>query len=953
MRRIEERCLVVLERRIDADLQSGRHGDVVPELESLLSEHPYREHLLEQLMLALYRSGRQADALAVYGRGAGRLRVELGLEAGRSTRDLEQRILRQDPSLDPPSAPVAPTFERRVSAMRWVSRRRVLAIGAATALIAAGVLAVAATRGGGTALTDLRPGVATIDEHSGRVLSSIGTNEISQPAGAVKGAGGLWIWSLNPFLLSQIDAKTGKVLRSIASPFSGDAGWYLPDGGSVWFVGTQDLVRVDAATGLEAARYRLVHGAHTFGLTGIARGAGSLWIASHDESRLLRVDPATGHVVKTISIAYPWAVAYGNGAVWITSYPLGVVRVDPATNAITAIAPVPQQVTNVAVGGGFAWATNEFKGTLYKIDQSGRIVATYPTGDGASGVSYADGTLWVVNQDAGSITGVDAATGATRVFRFGHPLNSVAALGTQLAVVLNPGKTYEDRIAALKGDVARLIIPAYQLGDPALADNPFAFQAERATCLSLLRYPDANPPAGLRLKPELATAMPVVTPDGRTYTFTVRTGNRFAPPSNAPVTPATIRYGIERALSPRLGDSLPGMEYLSDLEGVSRYRSGENRHISGIRISGRMISFTLTKASPDFLERLALPYFCPVPLTTPIVRGGLPDLPPPGAGPYTMTQRVNGEYLILTRNPNYHGARPHALDALAFREGIDDETAVRRVEGETWDGVSLYSDGGVLDPSGAVAARWGPRDSGPQRTDQRYHATPVRQIHYLVLNARRPLFSSARVRRAVAATLDRSALARGWALAPSSHLLPPDVRGYRVARTARSASAATSVRLAPAVVAVMVIRSECPACHATAAATATALAQLGIKLRIREVANLGEALYGHSESFDIVDWTSSLPYPDPASFLERLFLRDVPSEWLPAGTRASVETLGHLNGAARDAAANSLAARLETRDAAIIAYGYPTIGTLLAPRLGCAVWTQNEAGIDLAPLCVR
>ena len=166
----------------------------------------------------------------------------------------EQRILRHDPSLDPPLAPVAPTFEHRVSAVRWVSRRRVLAIGAASALIAAALLAVAATRGGGTALMDLRPGVATIDEHSGRVLSSIGTNEISQPAGAVKGAGGFWIWSLNPFLLSQIDAKTGKVLRRIASPFSGDAGWYLPAGRSVWFVGTQDLVRVDAATGLEAAR---------------------------------------------------------------------------------------------------------------------------------------------------------------------------------------------------------------------------------------------------------------------------------------------------------------------------------------------------------------------------------------------------------------------------------------------------------------------------------------------------------------------------------------------------------------------------------------------------------------------------------------------------------------------------------------------------------------------------
>ena len=174
------------------------------------------------------------------------------------------------------------------------------------------------------------------------------------------------------------------------------------------------------------------------------------------------------------------------------------MRVDPATNAITAIAPVPQQVTNVAVGGGFAWATNEFKGTLYKIDQSGRIVATYPTGDGASGVSYADGKLWVVNQDAGSITGVDAATGATRVFRFGHPLNSVAALGTRLAVVLNPGNTSEDRIAALKGDVARLIIPALPgWVSPATSDSSRSHfrRSGPPACLCCATRTQIHPPA--------------------------------------------------------------------------------------------------------------------------------------------------------------------------------------------------------------------------------------------------------------------------------------------------------------------------------------------------------------------------------------------------------------------------------------------------------------------------
>jgi DNA-binding SARP family transcriptional activator len=85
--RLEERILAATEARIDADLALGRYRELIPELERFVAEHPFRERFLEQLMLALYRSGRQADALEVYRRGASRLRDELGLEPGRPLRD--------------------------------------------------------------------------------------------------------------------------------------------------------------------------------------------------------------------------------------------------------------------------------------------------------------------------------------------------------------------------------------------------------------------------------------------------------------------------------------------------------------------------------------------------------------------------------------------------------------------------------------------------------------------------------------------------------------------------------------------------------------------------------------------------------------------------------------------------------------------------------------------------
>ena len=97
---LDELRAVALEQRIAADLALGRHGELVPELEHLVAEHPLRERLREHLMLALYRSGRQADALAVYTATRELLVEELGLEPGRGLRELEAAILRQDPSLN-------------------------------------------------------------------------------------------------------------------------------------------------------------------------------------------------------------------------------------------------------------------------------------------------------------------------------------------------------------------------------------------------------------------------------------------------------------------------------------------------------------------------------------------------------------------------------------------------------------------------------------------------------------------------------------------------------------------------------------------------------------------------------------------------------------------------------------------------------------------------------------
>jgi DNA-binding SARP family transcriptional activator len=110
VRRLQELRLVALGERIDADLELGRAPELVAELQLLVAEHPLRERLREQLMLALYRAGRQAEALAVYRETSGRLRSELGLEPSAALRRLERMVLDQDPALgaERPARPADP-----------------------------------------------------------------------------------------------------------------------------------------------------------------------------------------------------------------------------------------------------------------------------------------------------------------------------------------------------------------------------------------------------------------------------------------------------------------------------------------------------------------------------------------------------------------------------------------------------------------------------------------------------------------------------------------------------------------------------------------------------------------------------------------------------------------------------------------------------------------------------
>jgi predicted ATPase/DNA-binding SARP family transcriptional activator len=191
---LEELHLAALEQRIGADLVLGRHAELVPELEALVARHPYRERLRRELMLALYRSGRQADALEAYQRARRTLKDELGLEPGAELQELERAILRQDAALAPP----APRAESNLPAPLTPLVGRRLELAALTSLVrgeAARLLTLTGPGGTGKTrlalegawelLSDFRDGVWFVDLSpiddpafvAGQILGALGGDE--------------------------------------------------------------------------------------------------------------------------------------------------------------------------------------------------------------------------------------------------------------------------------------------------------------------------------------------------------------------------------------------------------------------------------------------------------------------------------------------------------------------------------------------------------------------------------------------------------------------------------------------------------------------------------------------------------------------------------------------------------------------------------------------------------
>jgi YVTN family beta-propeller protein len=407
-RRLEERRLAALEERIDDDLAAGRDSELVSELENLVAEHPLRERLYGQLMLALYRAGRQGDALETFRRARRTLSEELGLEPGPQLQELERNILQQHPALAASLGTAMPSGVQRRSRGRQALLLVFVIVGAAVAS------AYALSRGDKHAPTVVPNSVVKIDPTTNRIVDVVRVGR--RPAAVAMVGRNLWVANSLDDTLTHIDTSSGetRILGGFQYPTS------LAEYGGTVLVGNNSsgvLVAIDGVSGVIVDRVRIPGAAATF----LAYGEQSVWV-SEEEAALHRVNVATGAVTTRVRNSGVHELAFGKGAVWVA---LGgrrqILRLDAndGTSERISIGGLP---TGVAVGFGAVWVASSTDDSVWRIDAtSGDVDDVVHVGDGPEGVAVAAYSVWVANHTAGTVSRIDPRTNdVVSTVRTGH-----------------------------------------------------------------------------------------------------------------------------------------------------------------------------------------------------------------------------------------------------------------------------------------------------------------------------------------------------------------------------------------------------------------------------------------------------------------------------------------------------------------------------------------------------
>jgi serine/threonine-protein kinase len=855
-------------------------------------------------------------------------------------------------------------LEGKLLARRRRRRRRgfvlVAAVLLAAGAVVGGILATEGAHARNPASHDqiipLQPSALNlVDARTHRVLKSVGIGnqvpvaDTSWDTVFTKRAA--WVLIGSQQRLVRVDLRTRKVTeyKAFRNWYAGaitstpDRVWVAQDSGP-------ELREFDADTG-KILHTMTIQGGESD--SGIAYGAGSLWLNSGNG--VARVDPRTGRITHQFRVAgiSSMRIVFADRVVYAARQGNGfVVKIDPVANRMTPATPLHGWVTDLAVGGGSVWVSI-VPGGVYRLDAANLAVQqTLSVGADPEQIAFGGHALWITDPSAGNVSRVAQISGAHETFAGRGAQPATAAYHDGLVwVAASPALPPLPPVAGQQLDLVAGSVPL----DPA-HNGLFDEQVLYATCAKLLNYPDASGAKGAQLQPEIAAAMPTVSRGGRTYTFRIRRGFRFSPPSNEAVTAETFRHTIERqiATTPKNVGLDP---YVADVVGAKAFYAGMAPHVSGLTVHGDRLSVTLVKPAGDFLARMAMPRFCPVPLSVPVSGGG--NEPIPSAGPYYIASSL-GPRSVLLPNPNYHGLRPRRSARIVVQTNVPEAKAVSLTDHGRVDLITASAATDLLTPGGVID-RHARRSSTLARRYALYQA-PL--FDYFVFNTRRPLFRNPRLRRAVDYALDRRALASAFSDAAADRVVPPAVPGYPAGRIfPLSPDLAAAEKLAGRGKrhAVLYICSDARE-RSMADTVRRNLAPIGIDVSVLEdAAQCGNPSTSpkirRADLFLVSGFpTSEADERDPVRFLDNMLQRGaygtpVPDAgWDERSFRRKLDRARALRGPGRVAALHRLADAF-TRTGPIAVFGSWVWPEYFAPQVGCKVFQGQYGFVDLGALC--
>jgi class 3 adenylate cyclase/ABC-type transport system substrate-binding protein/streptogramin lyase len=841
-------------------------------------------------------------------------------------------------------------LRRRAHGRRWIP-----ALGVA-AVVAAGIAAGLLFAGGEAARAGLPGKLRTIAIFDPKTLTYRGAVPVGGATFEQHGDG-RWVWSMAEGELLRIDPRTRRVVHRY--PVGNVKNWTV-GAGAAWLTSADHpvIIRVDPEFDT-ISRIPLPSGGGVG--DGIALGDNSIWVAQGEfgEAKIQRLSLRTHRLQASIPFVGASIVRYGDGAVFAANSVTGtIVKVDPATNRQVWSSRLHPWLPDILPAAGYLWVTVDSDAGVYRLDErnGAQVGAIVHTGNGSGGLSFGLGRVWVANSRAGTVTRIEPVSGAAATVAVGNaPVQAgVAAGSVWVGMLPRP----PDIAGTLHGDVAHFVLREDWLEDidPAIAWAGRKWELEYATEAKLYNYrdPDATH-SGTELTSEIAAGFPQASADRRTYTITVRPGFRFSPPSGRPVTAQTVRYSIERALSPELGDFRPASFFLTDLVGEDAFESGKTAHIEGLRARGDQLTMRFTTPKPDLAELLAMPFFAVVPDGTPASGFDVGVHPIASAGPYYLSYDNRGWQAVLRRNPNYHGDRPHRLDAVVYEMGINTGPAAKRIESGTLDYASEeYPDYGVFAPGLPVSRTYGATAKRPGRPW--YTSVPAPGTNFLGFNVKQGIFRDLRWRRAVNYAIDRPALAAVTGGRASDHYLPPmqrvrtAVHVYPVRAPTPGDIAKARALVGNASASALLATCQETRCRARAQILKQDLARIGIHLKVRTYNSVQS---GPPPGYDLVDGGWLVDEFDPINVLGIFAGAQNPqSTFDDPYWRRQVDAAASLPPPARFRAF----ARVELalmRDAAPWA-AYATVGTpaFFSGRLGCIRFSPVYPGPDIAGLCL-